>query len=1112
MLKIYRGGFHADLHGRLKNEIEGRIENEKQVFLVVPEMETLIAEEEAMREYVPSAPRFFEVTNFTRLANTVFRHKGGLAKDSYDKTAKALLMWRALSEAMPLLSENTRSDITPGMVERALHAVSEMEQLGLDKEQLLAVRDDESITANARLSGKLSDLIYTLSFYGQLLSEDGSVPSDLIRMEKMLRGDASLFADASFYFEGFTSFTEPQLRILALLMERTEVTVALRLPKHMSDSFEYTETRATAERLKTLATERRIAVKPFVLDTNHMIKNEALLLISRYLWTQNVSFDKDSLQNLGDGLRIFCARTPYEECSFVANDIARRIREGGARYNDFAIVARDINTYKESLGSALRESGIPAFLSREVPITSFEGVKLIDLAFRAIFSGFSRGDVIAYAKCGLVGLTREETDTFEMYVDAWGIHSNAFLNENAFMANPLGYTDRASKGAQQTLATVAKARDAIITPLTVLREDTARVQTVREHAHALVDFLVRIGLEERLAEQSEHLLSLGESTLSSEIARLWRSIVGVLDKVVEVLDDFRVDARGFASLLNIAFSSIKVGRLPEAQDEVTLGSANSLRLYHKKHIYLIGVNNGEFPANVSDGSYFTERERQTLRDIGLATEPPAQIRCAKEQFFFTRAFLSASDTVTLLYTEKNASFKSTPPASVITHLIEATTVAEDDGTGRTRKIQLIPIQKIDTLPLLSRVSTPRGAIDVLAQGHSREEEEAILHSLNRAGESELVKLSHMPIFNASLSLSGELARQVFPEVMDLTQSRLESFADCPLHHFLRYVLALGEEREVKMDALGIGNMVHGILEKFFARAKENGADLSSYPREHLGDEVAQISEEYLDSIGFYSELTPKKRVHTAKRIAASAVAVIHGLLDELSSSKYIPAFFELKIERNRVDAPAPHTVEGDDGVRVYLYGTIDRVDTYEKDGEVFVRVIDYKTGSKTFSPSDLAEGKNLQMFLYLASLLESKSFRTKLGVREDGTLVGGGVIYVQTALDSKEMPDENFDPMATLLKNQKRSGMVLWEEDSLSAMHPDYLPITLKKDGTPDARSAERTYTRESFGELMQTVDGSIRRIAHDMRGGVISASPLKGHAADTCERCPYRPVCRKTR
>lgn len=1099
MLTILQGGFHVDLEGEIKSRIAPLIEKGRRVFLIVPEMETLIAEEEAAKSYPPYAPRFFEVTNFSRLANTLFREKGGLTEDPYDKTAKALLMWRALSEAMPLLSENTKNDVSVGTVERALRAVNEMQQLAVDRDTLDEALTEDEILKNGRLSGKVRDLSTIMDFYGRLLREDGKITSQLSRMAEKLSSDPEIFSDACFFLEGFSSFTEVEYEILSLLLSRTDLTVALRLPKHRSDAFEYTETRTCVERLERLCAKLRIEYKRYVFDTNRMVKNESLAEISKLLWMQNIKIDNDCLQNLGDSLRIFSARTPYEQASFIAADIAKRVREGGLRYSDFAIVARDASALGQGLEAALREGGIPAFLSKEHSINSLEGVKVIDLAYRAILGGYSRADVIAYSKCALTGLTREVADTFELYVDKWDIHGRAFADENAFHMSPDGYSDRHSDNPESAAEQIRRAREIIIEPLLTLAEASNKRQSVSDHAHALVDFLVRLDLCERLRLQGEHLTALGEEALGRESASLWHIIVKVLDKVVETLPDFHLDARAFASLLGIAFSQVKLGRLPESSDEVTIGSANSLRLYGKKHVYLVSVNYGEFPAGTSDGSYFTERERELLHSVGVATEPSADVRCAKEQFFFTRAFLSASDSVTLITTEKNASFKSTPPASVLTHLERASDKA------------LRPV-RIDSLPIYDRIQSVRTAVDALAYEPPEEDRALILEALNRGGERTLVHLAKMPIYNASLSLSRELASELYPKEISLTQSRLESFIGCPLSHFLSFVLQLKEEKPVTFDALSIGNMVHAILEKFFLLAKERGSDFSVYDEPRIREEVTKIADGYLKGIGFYSAVTPAKRAHTAKRITEGAIAVVVSLVDELRGSKFVPAFFELKIKNGTANAPAPHLVTDDDGTVVRLYGTIDRVDTYLSGDTAFVRVVDYKTGSKTFSPQDLAEGKNLQMFLYLASVLESASFRTRLGISEGGEVVPAGVSYVHTALEAKAAPDESFNALQTVRSLQKRAGMVLFEDEVIAAMNPDYLPITLNKEGKPNANSAPRAYTRDGWRMIMQTVDNSVLRVAGEMRSGEIPASPLKGKGSDACTYCPYRPVCRKTK
>ena len=131
-----------------------------------------------------------------------------------------------------------------------------------------------------------------------------------------------------------------------------------------------------------------------------------------------------------------------------------------------------------------------------------------------------------------------------------------------------------------------------------------------------------------------------------------------------------------------------------------------------------------------------------------------------------------------------------------------------------------------------------------------------------------------------------------------------------------------------------------------------------------------------------------------KRLTRAAIPIIDGLCDEFEKTAFRPKFFELKIEGGK-DSPDPIELKTEDGKTVSIYGIIDRVDTCEHNGNIFVRVIDYKTGAKDFDPDDMEKGRNLQMFLYLKAIIESdkKKFREKLGATEDMKIIPSGVIY-----------------------------------------------------------------------------------------------------------------------
>jgi len=61
-------------------------------------------------------------------------------------------------------------------------------------------------------------------------------------------------------------------------------------------------------------------------------------------------------------------------------------------------------------------------------------------------------------------------------------------------------------------------------------------------------------------------------------------------------------------------------------------------------------------------------------------------------------------------------------------------------------------------------------------------------------------------------------------------------------------------------------------------------------------------------------------------------------------------------------------VEVENGVRLRLSGFVDRVDEWLHNGKRYLRVVDYKSGKKSFDLSDVRHGLNIQMLLYLFAL------------------------------------------------------------------------------------------------------------------------------------------------
>ena len=1095
MLRIVRSKYASSGREAFCNEIAKLVKEGRRACLIVPEQQTVMAEGMMSRILPPSATLTFEVTNFTRLANTTFRTLGGLSAEYCDSTKKALIMWRALTELSPNLSMTMgRREVSAGLVESSLAAVAQMQSCGIHPGDLTDVAEREEIKRDGRLLAKVDDLAKVYTLYKKLLGDRYSdTGDDAEAMIRKLEENPSFLSDTALFIEGFTSFTEPQYKLISLLSARTSVSVALTLPQGMKEAFEYSEIANCQKRLSLGANKFGANVKIAKEEGYGKKRNQALDEICAALWLTNSTNDNITLQN-NDDLRIFQAFTPYEECEFICQDIKRRVIDG-ASYNDFAIVARNADDYQGILDGALKRAGIPAFTSFRRDINEFEAIKLIYTAY-AVARGFKREDVITYAKCSLSGISREECDEFEMYVNKWQISGRRFTDDGIWNMNPDGYTSRKAADMDEKLIRIHNVRERIVGPLASFADSISTATTVREQAEVLLDFLLKIDLDRSLDKRAEKLKSLNENALAEGNTALWKTICKALDTLVTVLGDAPADGEAFLAQLKVVFSATDIGRIPAYIDQLIVGSADMLRLYEKKHIYIIGVNAGKFPANVSDKSYFTDRDRIVLQNCELPIAPELEIKGARELYIFSRAFSYATESVTISYPTTDTKFKSIGASEVIAKIANLT----------GDKVKPVRIQLLSPS---ERIFTADSALSTI--GEYEECYNELRDALVDTGHERVVSICEGNITLDKVKLDSTIVPE--DKSLSLSQTSIDEYLDCPFGYFCKYVMHLGEDDIAEFDARNTGNFIHAILENFFRTIYESGRTVADLTENERIDLTRASAEKHLQELGDDVINASFKTKIKIDRLCRAALPVVDGLCDELSKAKFVPRFFELELDFTEKAVPNPIMLDTDSG-KVMIKGKIDRVDAFEKDNDIYLRVIDYKTGNKDFSPDDMKNGSNLQMFLYLKSLVESnkEGFRKALGVAEDGRVLPGGLIYVKTNVrDVKIKTPRDDDALVAVKAAQERLGMAYKDEDVIRAMPLEYSPVY--DPGKPDKipEKSDFLYTDEKWDDFMKSVEATVGRVSGGIRGGVMNVDPKDyGKKTSACTYCKFKPICRK--
>lgn len=190
--------------------------------------------------------------------------------------------------------------------------------------------------------------------------------------------------------------------------------------------------------------------------------------------------------------------------------------------------------------------------------------------------------------------------------------------------------------------------------------------------------------------------------------------------------------------------------------------------------------------------------------------------------------------------------------------------------------------------------------------------------------------------------------------------------------------------------------------------------------------------------------------------------------------------------------------------RFIVKGKIDKIQTYMKNENTYMVVIDYKTGATKFNEKNFRQGTDVQLLFYLNLLQHHQRYASfKIaGLYYQPLNIAGldrtGALYADVLKDAIKLSGITLDDPALFI--------------DYTANRTKIIGAKLKNDGTFASSRAQTVKSTEEINELGALLTTQINQAIDAIRQGHFSINPLpnnpRTHVSSSCEYCPLKHVC----
>ncbi|MCI8464479.1 MAG: ATP-dependent helicase [Lachnospiraceae bacterium] len=1068
---------------------------DRQFFAIVPEQFTMETQKELTFLSPGHSILNIDIVSFERLAYRVFEELSCMPETILDDMGKSMLLRKACASVEKKLEVYRNHLNRAGFIEQLKSTMSEFGQYRIGEEELSSlIRQTET---RPLLNRKMKDMQLLFGAFKEAMGEGMITAEELLPTlchvlprSKKVRGSVMIL-------DGFTGFTPAQYQVLEVLLSccrRLTVAVTIDADAEIYDAKEtgdfFALSRETIATLCKMAGERKVGREEDVIlqEPVRFLESRELAFLAGRLFRDCAETWEEELEEIS----LSEEASPMEEVQALTVRLTALVREEGLRYREIAVVCGDMEGYRPLLEQAMKEAGLPAFLDDTRSLFTNPVVEYMRAALEVIEKDFSYESMFRFLKCGFLSFEEDVLFEMENYVLALGIRGHRRWEAS--------WEILYRGGEHVNLEILNEAREEAAAPLLSLREAFRKKDaTVREMTEALFYFLDGQQVQARLSEMAAVFEKEGAYSLAKEYEQAYGQLLGLFDRITGLLGEEVLSVKNYRDVLDAGCREIRVGVIPAALDRILVGDVERSRLKDIKALFFIGVNDGNVPKRKRPGGLLSELDREELAPYARLT-PSGRESSLIDKFYLYLTVTKPSRRLYISYVLADELGEKKSPSPYLSYLLRL-----------FPKLSCKKAPEKESLVLTEELALRLFAdgMEEYRTGQSSDLWDALYDCLlerkeNRALLDRIVDAAFFSYGGDRISKAA--ARALYGDVLSGSVTRLETYAACAYAQFLTYGLRLVKRKEFEFAALDMGNVFHKAIELSFRYAAQEGISVSNLDEEGRRDLVKKAMEAAAENLGSHVLKASARNEYLLTRMERITEKTLWALGEQLQAGEFKPAAFELAFSPGE---SAAMRISLSDGGTMQLKGKIDRVDLFEEADNVYVKIIDYKSGSMDFDLGAVYGGLELQLVVYLDAVMRREQQK-----HPDKEIIPAGMFYYQIQDPILERKGSGEVSRDAFLEAMRPRGVFNGEDRVVSLFRKEkeadgsskWLPAVTKDGELVRSRSA--AISTKQFEHLRSFVYRRMEQFGSAIAEGEISAKPYRRKERTGCDFCEFGPVC----